>query len=115
MAAFKLGLTGYVIPFMFVYSPGLLMQGTWSEVLLAAVSALIGVTFLAAGLHGYFTRHLNLLSRVLMCAGALVLIDQGLMTDIIGLALAATGWALSLRRRAAVSASAPPPPNMERQ
>lgn len=115
VAAFKLGLTGYVIPFMFVYSPGLLMQGTWTEVILAAASALIGVTFLAAGLHGYFTRHLNLLSRSLMCVGALVLIDQGLMTDALGLALAATGWALSLRMPAAAGAGAEPQPNMERQ
>lgn len=97
VAAFKLGLTGYIIPFMFVYSPGLLMQGTWSEVILAATSATIGVAFLAAGLHGYFTRHLSALSRILMCAGALVLIDQGLVTDVIGLSLGVAGWGLSLR------------------
>ena len=102
-AAFKLGLTGYVVPFMFVYSPALIMQGTAGEVLLAAATALVGVTFLAAGLHGYLTRPLGLPSRVLLVVGALVLIDQGLVTDAVGLSLGLAGWAL-----ARLGAPAPP-------
>jgi len=113
VAAFKLGLTGYIIPFMFVYSPGLLMQGTWGEVALAAASALVGVAFLAAGLHGYFTRHLSVMSRILLCAAALVLIDQGLVTDLIGLSLGIAGWALSLRSPAPATPIVQSQPNME--
>jgi TRAP transporter 4TM/12TM fusion protein len=96
-AAFKLGLTGYIVPFMFVYSPALIMQGTPPEIALAAATALIGVTFMAAGLHGYLTRPLGAASRALLAMGALVLIDQGLATDAVGLALGAAGWALSRR------------------
>ena len=107
-AAFKLGLTGYIVPFMFVYSPALIMQGTIPQIALAAATALVGVTFLAAGLHGYLTRPLGMPSRGLLVVGALVLIDQGLLTDVLGLGLGAAGWALS-RLGAPAPATDPPP------
>ena len=94
-AAFKLGLTGYIVPFMFVYSPALIMQGTVPEIALAVASALVGVTFLAAGLHGYLHRPLGLPSRAAFVTGALVLIDQGFVTDAAGLTLGMAGWALA--------------------
>ncbi|MEO5695736.1 MAG: TRAP transporter permease, partial [Burkholderiaceae bacterium] len=53
-AAVKLGLTGYIIPFMFVFSPSLLLMGDPSTVALAVVTATIGVICLAGGLHEYF-------------------------------------------------------------
>ena len=49
-AAVKLGLTGYIIPFMFVFAPSLLLIGDWQVVLLAVVTATIGVICLAGGL-----------------------------------------------------------------
>ena len=94
-ASFKLGLTGYIVPFMFVYSPALIMQGTVPQIALATATALVGVTFLAAGLHGYMHRPLGWPSRVAFVAGALVLIDQGIATDAAGLALGVAGWAMA--------------------
>src|SRR5688500_3960691 len=56
LASVKLGATGYIIPFMFVFGPALLMIGSWDRILLATVTAVIGVIALAASLHGYFLR-----------------------------------------------------------
>lgn len=91
VAAMKLGLTGYIVPFMFVFSPALLMQGTFVEVSLALISALMGVTLMASGLHGYLTTRLGVLSRVLFVSASLFLINQGLLSDAIGLSFAAAG------------------------
>jgi TRAP transporter 4TM/12TM fusion protein len=89
LAAVKLGLTGYIIPFMFVFGPSLLLIGAWSTIALTTVSAVCGVVLLAAGLHGYFITHASMWQRVLMVAAAFCLIKPGIYTDLAGAALAA--------------------------
>ena len=87
-AAVKMGLTGYIIPFMFVFAPSLLLIGDLSVVLLATVTATAGVVCLAAGLHSYFFfGPARWWERILLIAAALVLIKPGLQTDLIGMAL----------------------------
>ena len=97
VAAVKLGLTGYVIPFMFVFGPSLLMIGTWERIALTAVTAAAGVTLLAGGLSGYLLRPASMPARLLFVAAAFTLIKPGLWTDLAGLTLAAAGIALNLR------------------
>ena len=113
VAAAKLGLTGYIVPFMFVYSPALIMQGSVGEIVFAAISAVVGVTFLSAGLHGYLTHHLKMPERFLLVAAAFLLIYQGLLTDAIGLALAAVAFFLQRRNPTSgeIAASFDPPSN----
>jgi TRAP-type uncharacterized transport system fused permease subunit len=94
--AVKLGLTGYIIPFMFVFGPSLLLIGEWHVVLLTVITASAGVTLLAAGLSGYFVGLANPLSRLLYVSAAFVLINPGLVTDTIGAALAGAGLALNV-------------------
>jgi TRAP transporter 4TM/12TM fusion protein len=87
-AAVKLGLTGYIIPFMFVFSPALLLIGDAALVSLAVVTATIGVVCLAGGLHQhFFLGTARTWERVLLIIAALVLIKPGLMTDVIGFVL----------------------------
>jgi TRAP transporter 4TM/12TM fusion protein len=87
-AAMKLGLTGYIIPFMFVFGPSLLMIGEWPIIALTTASALCGVTLLAAGLHGYLIGPAPPWQRILLIAAALCLIKPGLYTDLSGAILA---------------------------
>jgi len=82
--AVKLGLTGYVVPFMFVYGPALLMEGTAGEILLATATSFVGVICLAATLTGYVTRPLLLWQRGALGLAALVLIKPGLLSDLAG-------------------------------
>ena len=86
-AAVKLGATGYIVPFMCVYSTALMMMGPWQEVLLAACTASIGVICLAAGLHAYFIKPAKWWERIMLLCAAIVLITPGLITDLIGLGL----------------------------
>ena len=100
-AAVKLGLTGYIIPFMFVLAPSLLLIGDFWVVALSTVTATVGVICLAGGLHSYFFFGLaRWWERLLLIAAALVLIKPGWMTDLLGLALIGVTVASQLMLRA---------------
>jgi len=86
-AAVKLGATGYIVPFMFVFSPSLLMIGSWPRVVLAIATALLGVTCLAGSLHRYYLCHTAHWERVVLFVAAFALIKPGWITDIAGLSL----------------------------
>jgi TRAP-type uncharacterized transport system fused permease subunit len=88
-AAVKIGCAGFIIPFMFVYEPALLMIGEWPKIVQAFITASIGITMFAGGLHGYFLTRANLWQRVLLLGGGLLLIDPNWITDIIGALIAA--------------------------
>jgi TRAP transporter 4TM/12TM fusion protein len=104
-AAVKLGLTGYIIPFMFVFGPSLLLIGPWERVAVTAITSAAGVSLLAGGLAGYLLKPANALTRLLFIAAAFTLIKPGLATDAVGFALAAAGLFLNLRFPAPASAA----------
>jgi TRAP transporter 4TM/12TM fusion protein len=87
VAALRLGATGYIIPFMFVFGPSLLFIGSAGQIIQTSVTAVVGVVCLAGGLSGYLLYRTVAWQRVLLVISALVLIKPGLMTDAIGLAL----------------------------
>ncbi len=85
-AAVKLAIAGFIVPFMFVYSPQLLLiDTTFLEGLRVAVGACIGVFMIGVATEGYLFTRTNPLMRLVAAGGALALIDSGLYTDIIGL------------------------------
>jgi TRAP transporter 4TM/12TM fusion protein len=97
--AMKFAAAGFLVPFFFVFYPALLFQGDWTDIVRAVLSGSIGVVALAAGLEGFLVRQASWLERGLFLAAALLLIDPGLLTDLIGLALLAIGLGLQKRRR----------------
>jgi TRAP transporter 4TM/12TM fusion protein len=76
---------GFIVPFMFVYGPELLMAGEPIRILLATATAMIGVTALAAAAVGYARRRLAAWERGLALAAALMLVYPHLITDGAGL------------------------------
>lgn len=90
ISAVKLGMTGFIIPFMFVFGPSLLLQGTWSEIALTAITATVGVICLAGALHrSFFFGTARIWESAMLLAAALLLIKPGLTTDLIGAGLVA--------------------------
>ena len=87
IAAVKLAATGYIIPFMFVFGPPLLLIGSWGNIAWTAVTALIGVICLASSLHGYLLLPIKLLLRFVLFICAIALIAPGLESDLVGLLL----------------------------
>jgi TRAP-type uncharacterized transport system fused permease subunit len=76
---------GFIVPFMFVYGPELLMVGSFLEISVATVTAVAGVTALAAGAVGFARKPLAGWERAFAIVGALLLVYPGLLTDGAGL------------------------------
>lgn len=88
VASVKLAIAGFIVPFMFVYSPQLLLIDTgFLEGVRVAVGACMGVFLIGAAIEGYLFTKVPLLLRVIAFAGAMCLIDGGIYTDIVGLAV----------------------------
>jgi TRAP transporter 4TM/12TM fusion protein len=87
--AMRLGAVLYIVPFMFVYSPALLAMGTLPQILLATLTAGVGIFCLAAGLQGWLLRSTTPVERVFLLGAAIALIVPGLYTDLTGLGLLA--------------------------
>ncbi|MBI3076850.1 MAG: TRAP transporter fused permease subunit [Deltaproteobacteria bacterium] len=107
--AWKLALSGFIIPFMFVYGPALLLQGTPVEVVTAVASSSLGVIVLGAAVMGYFVTELRVWERAALLAASLLLIKVGWITDLIGLGLIA-GVFLAQRQPRRQSARPAPVP-----
>jgi len=85
LAAVRIGAPGFIIPFMFAYEPSLLFVGSAWQILSTFITASIGVIMLAGGLIGWFAWKTNMVERLLLVAGAVLLIQPGIYTDIVGL------------------------------
>jgi TRAP-type uncharacterized transport system fused permease subunit len=82
-------LAGFIVPFMFVYSESLLLSGSPFEILYAALPAFVGVFFLGTFAVGYFAGPIGWPKRILMAIAGMMLIQPGIVTDLMGVALAA--------------------------
>ena len=85
--AWKIGLSGYILPFMFISSPELLMEGSWPAIILATISGAIGIFALSVAIEGYYRGEVNVILRVLLLAAAFCLLYSGLITDFVGYGL----------------------------
>lgn len=103
--AVRLGAAGFIVPYMFVFSPELLLQAPGMTAVWAAITALVGVVALSAGVMGHLRRTARPLERALLVVGALLLIKPGPVTDVLGAGAVAVTWLLQ-RRDARVSADA---------
>jgi hypothetical protein len=99
-AAVKIGAAGFIVPFMFVYEPSILMldpalfgksksfvTAEWTRILWSSGTATVGCVLLAAGLAGYMLGACSLWQRAFLVLGALCLVKPGLATDITGVIL----------------------------
>lgn len=87
-ASVKLALAGFILPYMFVYNTELLLLDTpIAKGIQVAITAAIGVFLISVAVEGFLFRKVNAVLRILCFAGAYLLIDSGLITDIIGIAI----------------------------
>jgi len=110
--AMRAAAPAYIVPFMFVYEPRLLLivkdAGDWPWVVWAVASASLGVIALAGGLFGWLVGFAVTWHRVLLVAGALCLIKPGVYTDLVGLGLLGVVVAAQLVARRNLAESAAP-------
>jgi TRAP transporter 4TM/12TM fusion protein len=90
--AFKIGLAAFIVPFMFFFSPELLLEsGTKGGIVIAVITALIGVYILSAAVQAwFFGKPASWYSRIMLLIAAIMFMLSGIPTDIIGLVLVAS-------------------------
>ena len=89
--AVRIGLLAFFIPFLFIYSPELMMiQGNAMQIVWAFVTGCVGCYCLGGAMIGYYKTSLKIYERIPLLAAALLLVKSGIITDIIGLAILAT-------------------------
>lgn len=114
--AVRIAIAGFIIPYMAVYSPALmLLGGTPLDVGYVLLKAVLGVLLWGGATIGYWLAPLNLLERVLAFVAAALLIAAVPMTDELGLVLTAAlmlwhGWRVRGHRRRDAATAAPGTP-----
>ena len=101
--ALKLSIAGFLIPFIFIYEPALLMvdiEGLAAnareyplanvfDIIIVLITTVIGLTALSAGLEGFFKTHLGVISRFVLIAAAVLSVVPETFTDIAGIIIIA--------------------------
>lgn len=101
--ALRLSLAGFIVPFLFVYNPAMLMIDTagaavnarefafpaWTTIVSITVTSVIGIIALGAAVEGYFKTALSWFWRIFLGIGALLMIIPESITDIIGMIIVA--------------------------
>ena len=90
--AFKFGIVSFILPYMFVYSPGLMLNGTLSEILFTIGSSIIGVYVIAISIVGYYKINLSLMLRAMLFIPGILLIKHGIITDLIAVVLVVSSF-----------------------
>lgn len=85
----KLGAIAFILPYMFVYGPELLLIGEPLQVMMSVTTSFIGLVAFAGGIHGWLGKKIILWKRAILILGGLFLIHVSLITNLIGLGLIA--------------------------
>jgi TRAP transporter 4TM/12TM fusion protein len=90
MMAWKYTLPAFIVPFMFTLHPdgvGLLLVGSWPNILWTSFTSMIGIAALAGGVDAWFLKRANWLERILLMTGGLMLVYSSWLYDAIGMGL----------------------------
>jgi TRAP transporter 4TM/12TM fusion protein len=111
--AMRFGWSSYIVPFLFVYSPAILMQGSVLDIVTVTITSIFGIWLICAAMVGFFTRVLPLGIRLGFAAAGIMLLSPHQVSELllwINMAGAAAGIALITRElRARNRATFAPP------
>lgn len=88
LTGFAYALVAFLVPFIFIYDPSILLVGTPLEIVKGTLILFLGTYLLASGMAGFFLVPLNKLERGILLASAILIIIPETITDIIGIAVA---------------------------
>ena len=97
--AMRLAIAGYIVPFVFLYSPGLAFIGFWEEIVLTFFAAVIAIALFAFAIEGYFLSILGWFGRALCVGTAIAIIIPSWTSRLLGVVLLASLLAIHFRKR----------------
>nr|WP_304174927.1 TRAP transporter permease [Limnochorda pilosa] len=99
VTATRIAVAAFLIPYIFAYNPSMLfIDVTWQQILQMAITSILGMFGVAVAMGGFFRTNLTVPERILFALGGVLMIDPGLVTDLVGLILLAGGVGLQLWR-----------------
>jgi TRAP-type uncharacterized transport system fused permease subunit len=99
----RFGWAAYIVPFLFVYSPGILMKGSVMDIAIVVITSIAGIWLICAAMVGYFRSLMKFWKRILfLVTGILMLLPHQASTlllwlNIAGLVMGAALVAVELR------------------
>ena len=99
VTALRLAVAGFLIPYVFVLQPALLLQSNWHEIPIPLLTLIAGMIAVAAGLAGYGLIRATVLERILLIAGGVGLVYPDPIVSLVGLAVVAVAVVLQFSRR----------------
>ena len=84
---FTFAMVGFMVPFVFVYNPAILLQGTTVEIIIGVIQLALGTFFLAIVVSGFFKSELNKLERIVLFGASFCLIAPEMISSVIGAAI----------------------------
>jgi TRAP transporter 4TM/12TM fusion protein len=105
VTAVKLAIAAFLIPFVFVLEPSLLLEGPVSDLIPALATLILGMTVVAAGLAGFLIGRARVVERVMLIGGGLLMVYPSILVSAVGFAVVAVAVVLQVLRRRAGSGS----------
>jgi TRAP-type uncharacterized transport system fused permease subunit len=86
-SACRIAILAFIVPYVFLFEPALLMEGSWGNIALRSLLTLAGVIILAGSITGWFFKNLNWGLRFFSLITAVLIISPGIRTSLIGIIL----------------------------
>ncbi|SHM39131.1 TRAP transporter, 4TM/12TM fusion protein [Caldanaerovirga acetigignens] len=98
--AAKLAIAAFLVPYIFVYNPSLLLLNVHStlDILWIIATSLIGIVAVSSSVSGFLIITQTIIERVIFFVGGILLVTPGLYTDVIGAGLLALGHFIQMTR-----------------
>jgi TRAP transporter 4TM/12TM fusion protein len=81
MQATRLAIGAFLIPYMFVLSPELILINPDISIIPKLITAVLGMICVAVGLTGYFKKNMNILERIFIVAAGIMALNTGYLSD----------------------------------
>jgi TRAP transporter 4TM/12TM fusion protein len=109
--AMRFGWSAYIVPFLFVYAPAILLKGSVADIVVVTATSLGGIWLICAAMTGYFTRPLRAPMRLAFAAAGIMLMLPHQASPLMlwinllgaGLGVALVAYEIRARRRLAAA------------
>ena len=97
--AMRLGVAVYIVPFLFVYMPELLLIGSTFDIIITTIAAFIGLALVSWGISKNFIRKMGILESLLLTMAGILILTAHTYTTIVGGLLAAAIIIIQIRSK----------------
>jgi TRAP transporter 4TM/12TM fusion protein len=95
----RFAIAGFIIPYLFVLGPAMVLEGTAAEIVLVVITGTMGVIALSASVQNWLLTSCAKWERIVLLAAAITLIKPGWLTDVIGLGMLGVVVVIQFARR----------------